>query len=60
MAKISKEKLSEQIDGWKEKVLTTYETDKPGSGYMIDIYRMVRDIDKIIADAFDVETVIRQ
>lgn len=60
MGKISKEKLSEQIDGWKEKVLNSYEADKPSSGYMIDIYRMIRDIDKIIADAFDVETVISQ
>lgn len=48
------QELREKLDGWKAKVLTTYKF-----GDAADTYRMIKDVDKIIADAFDHEPVIQ-
>mgnify|MGYP001630353164 CR=1 FL=1 len=40
--------LEEKLESWKEKVLNSYQQ---GGG--VNTYRMIVDIDKIIAEAFD-------
>ena len=48
--------LDKTLTEWKDKVLATYY--KSGSGSMVNTLGMIQDIDKIIADAFDHDTVL--
>lgn len=47
---MNKERLVRRIDEWKEKVVNT-----EGSA---NTYRMVKDIDKILAEEFDHEPIL--
>ena len=42
------QELREKLDEWKAKVLTTYKFSDAA-----DTYRMIKDVDRIIATAFD-------
>lgn len=47
--------LEDELKDWMKNVLTAYESK--GS---VDTYKMIVDVDKIIADAFDHDTIIIQ
>lgn len=49
---MEKKDLEQKLKEWTEKVLKTY-------GSEADTYRMVKDIDKILADAFQHDTIIQ-
>ena len=50
---ISKEQLEAELDEWKNKVLSSF-----GDGDA-NTYRMIVDVDKIIADAFNKSLVVQ-
>jgi hypothetical protein len=49
---MEKKELEQKLKEWTEKVLKAY-------GSEADTYRMVKDIDKILADAFQHDTIIQ-
>ena len=50
-----KQDLNTAIEAWKNKVLATYDNNNPGC---VDTFAMIRDIDAIIAKAFDHDPVL--
>lgn len=52
------EELKNSIDKWRDGILSTYSSTRESCYVGADTYGMIKDIDKIIADAFDHEYVI--
>ena len=51
---VPKHGLDEALSAWKDKVMATYHAKGGGA----DTLRMIRDVDKIIAEAFDHDPVL--
>lgn len=51
---MNKDRLENRINIWRDKILEVAENED-----MINTYKMIKDIDQIIAEEFDREMVIR-
>lgn len=51
---MDKDRLESRINVWRDKILEAAESED-----MVDTYKMIKDIDRIIAEEFDREMVIR-
>lgn len=58
MNKEYKEILRQQLRNWEEKILIAYDFKAADATMCADTYKMLADVDKILAEAFQHDTVL--